>query len=164
MVLINHVELPQCPNTFCSSPAAYSHLSSGSIDDLAADLTSFVQRTLSHPTLHPPDLTIIPGKKSWALHIDLLVLSDTGNIYDALFIAAKSALWDLRVPRTQSVEFRQTLSDVEMADEMNQQQSALDTRNLNVTATDFELADSWDEGIPLKGRDTWPICVTLNLA
>ncbi|KAH8827231.1 ribosomal protein S5 domain 2-type protein [Flagelloscypha sp. PMI_526] len=149
------------------SPAAYPHLSTNAIEDLAADLTNFVQTILGHPTLHPPDLAIIPGKKSWALHLDLLVISDSGNVYDALFMAAHSALWDLRVPRTQSIEFRQggsTTDDIEMADEVQQQKSSLDTRNLNMTASDFELTDSWDEGAPLKGREKWPVCVTINLA
>lgn len=40
--------------------------------------------------------------------------------------------------------------------------SGFDTRQIT-TATDFELADTWDEGEPLEGRDRWPICLTLNI-
>jgi exosome complex component RRP42 len=40
--------------------------------------------------------------------------------------------------------------------------SGLDTRNVASTA-DFELLDYWEEGEPLKGRDRWPVCVTMNL-
>ena len=40
--------------------------------------------------------------------------------------------------------------------------SGFDTRQIP-TATDFELPDYWDEGEALQGRESWPICVTLNI-
>jgi exosome complex component RRP42 len=152
-----------------SSPAAYPNLSSLALDDLSYDMTTIVHQSLSHRSLHPPNLGILPGKKSWLLNLDIMVLSDSGNIYDALFIAARSALWDTKVPRTRSVQYQAKKSaiapssdqqDVEM--DFTETQSGFDTRQI-ITATDFELPDYWDEGEPLVNRDEWPVCVTLNL-
>jgi exosome complex component RRP42 len=122
---------------------------------------------LSHSSLRPPNLGIIPGRKAWLLALDFMVLSDAGNIYDALFMAARAALWDTRVPRTRAIEYRpdnkQDKGGNEMMDVDPESQSGLDTRRAKAPATDFELEDSWDDGVVLGGRDAWPLSVTLNL-
>ncbi|KAF8901050.1 ribosomal protein S5 domain 2-type protein [Gymnopilus junonius] len=151
------------------SPAAYPHLSSAALDDLQYDLTTILNSTLTHPSLHPKNLTILPGKKSWLLNLDLVVLVDSGNVFDALFLAARAALWDTKVPRTRSVEYKARKAggggeggekgDMEVDEEVV---SGFDTRQIR-HATDFELPDYWDEGEELDGRDRWPVCVTLNL-
>ena len=125
---------------------------------------------LSHASLRPSNLGIVPGRKSWLLTLDLTVLSDAGNVYDALFMAARAALWDTRVPRTRAVEYRPDGSssgggnkkegDMDVDPEP---QSGLDTRKSGAPATDFELEDYWDDGVVLGGRDVWPVSVTLNL-
>ena len=165
-----------------SSPAAYPHLSSLVIEDLQTLYTSILHSILSHPSLLPSNLSILPGKKSWLLHLDLIVLSDSGNVFDALFIAAKAALWDTKVPRTRIVGHRasggnepehKTKSsggimgstvkgsdmDVDLDGDL---ESSFDTRQLQL-AMDFELDDYWGEGDVLDGRDRWPLCTTLNV-
>ena len=137
-----------------------------------------VHETLSHSSLHPTNLTILPGARAWLVHLDLLILSDAGNVYDALFLAASAALRDTRVPRTRAIQYQapepvaaernsdrpvlqeETEGDVQMTDAA--QKSGLDTRPMR-QAADFELADYWDEGEPLACRGEWPLCVTLNL-
>ncbi|KAJ4490499.1 ribosomal protein S5 domain 2-type protein [Lentinula aciculospora] len=151
-------------NVSCS-PSAYSHLSSGALEDLQYDLTMVLHQTLSHPSLHPKNLGIIPRKKSWLLNLDLLITADAGNIYDALFLAARAALWDTKVPRTRSVEYKspKTLSSASGDMDIDQDTtSGFDTRNV-AHATDFELPDYWDEGEILEGRERWPAAITLNL-
>ncbi|SJL04062.1 uncharacterized protein ARMOST_07420 [Armillaria ostoyae] len=137
------------PSVTCSvtcSPTAYPHLSPPAIEDAQADLTALLHSTLSQH--RPPNLTILPGKKAWALHLDVLVLSDAGNLYDALFMAARAALCDTKVPRTRGVEYKA------------RKDSGFDTRT---APTDFELPDYWDEGEVLAGSDSWPVCITLNI-
>ncbi|KII91870.1 hypothetical protein PLICRDRAFT_38740 [Plicaturopsis crispa FD-325 SS-3] len=153
------------------SPAAYPHLSSPALDDLQHDLTTVLHQTLAHPSLHPGNLSILQGKKSWLLSLDALVLCDAGNVWDALFMAARAALWDTRVPRTRSVEYKAPKAsaaggskeggagDMEVDLEAA---SGFDTRQVH-RATDFELPDYWDEGDVLSGRDRWPVSVTLNV-
>ncbi|KAJ8521326.1 hypothetical protein ONZ45_g1972 [Pleurotus djamor] len=152
--------------TVTCSPAAYPHLSSGALEDLQYDMTTILNQILSHPSLHPPNLGIIKGRKSWLLNLDLLVLSDAGNVFDALFMAAKAALWDTTVPRTKSIEYkpsqRKNLSPEKMDVDEDTSPSGLDTRHVP-KAADFELHDYWDEGEELGERDSWPISITLNL-
>ena len=96
-----------------------------------------------------------------------MVLSDAGNIYDALFMAARAALWDTRVPRTRAVEYHSDNDNKNQGgremDVDTEPQSGLDTRRAKAPATDFELEDYWDDGAVLGGQDAWPVCVTLNL-
>ncbi|OCH89972.1 ribosomal protein S5 domain 2-like protein [Obba rivulosa] len=152
------------------SPSAYPHISSNALDDLQYDYTTILQQTLSHPTLHPPNLGILPKKRSWLLSLDLVVVSDSGNVFDALFMAARAALWDTKVPRTRPVQYRANPSgrssgDNMQVDQENDQEttSGFDTRQMAATAADFELPDYWDEGETLGGREKWPVCVTLNI-
>ncbi|KAF5338799.1 hypothetical protein D9758_012050 [Tetrapyrgos nigripes] len=154
------------------SPSAYPNLSTGALDDFQHDLTTVLNQTLSDRSLHPSNLVILPGKKSWLLNLDIVVLADSGNIYDALFMAARAALWDTKVPRTRSVEYKAkknesvSKSTVGGSGDMDMDQdtaSGLDTRQIISNAIDFELPDYWDEGEVLDGRDRWPLCVTLNL-
>ena len=143
------------------------------MDDLQYDYTTVLHQTLSHPTLHPANLGILPRKKSWLLSLDITILSDEGNAYDVMFMAARAALWDTKVPRTRGVQYAgrtaagtstsTTMGDASMeVDEAGVAPSGFDTRTIP-TATDFELPDYWDEGEVLDGREKWPICVTLNL-
>ncbi|KZT66902.1 ribosomal protein S5 domain 2-like protein [Daedalea quercina L-15889] len=152
------------------SPSAYPHMSSIALDELQYDLTTILNQTLSHPSLHPKNLSILPGKKSWLLSLDLVVLADAGNVFDALFMAARAALWDTKVPRTRAIQYQTRRSGyaskntdaMEVEGESNIT-SGFDTRDMARAAADFELPDYWDEGEVLDGRDRWPVCVTLNL-
>ncbi|KAG1736916.1 ribosomal protein S5 domain 2-type protein [Suillus paluster] len=135
------------------SPTAYPLLSSNALDDLQHDMTSILNSILSHPTMRPKNLIILPGKKSWLLNLDVIVFSDAGNIFDAIFMAARAALWDTKVPRTKSVQYRAKKGDRKDATH------AMDT----IQVADFELPDHLDEGEPLDGRQSWPVCLTLNL-
>jgi exosome complex component RRP42 len=122
-----------------------------------------LHQVLANRTLHPKNLRILRGKKSWLLHLDIAVLSDAGNIYDVMFMAARAALWDTKVPRTRGVEYKAPKGAVGSdAMEVDETVSGFDTRQL-AKATDFELHDYWDEGEVLDGRERWPVCVTLNL-
>ncbi|KAJ7764587.1 ribosomal protein S5 domain 2-type protein [Mycena maculata] len=158
--------------TVSCSPSAYPHLSAPALDDLQHDMSTLLHQTLAHPSLHPANLGILAGKKSWLLNLDCVVLADAGNTYDALFMAARAALWDCKVPRTRGVEYKAAVApgakvsesgEMDVDRDPGEQQSGFDTRSIS-RAVDFELPDYWDEGEVLGGRDKWPVCVTLNVA
>ncbi|KLO12094.1 ribosomal protein S5 domain 2-like protein [Schizopora paradoxa] len=154
-------------NVSCS-PAAYPSLTMLQLDDFQSDLTSILDTTLGCSSLCPTNLSIIPRKKAWLLHVDALVLADDGNVYDALFLAAAAALHDTRIPRTRPIEYRpnnaRSQASADASDDPMDGASGLDTHAMP-KATDFELMDYWDEGEPLVCPNgmSWPICVTLNL-
>ena len=160
----------------CSPSSAYPHYTNNALDDLQEDYTTVLQEALTHPSIHPTNLVIIPNKRSWLLHLDLVVLADNGNIYDALFLAASAALRDTRVPRTKVVEYKARVKigekfdeDTEMTDVKegakapHDANSGLNTRTWK-NAAEFELEDYWDDGEALKCSGPWPVCITMNYA
>ncbi|KAF8840269.1 ribosomal protein S5 domain 2-like protein [Paxillus ammoniavirescens] len=159
--------------TVSCSPAAYPTLSSNALDDLQSDLTTLIGSVLSHPSLRPGNLLIVPGKKAWVARLDAVVFADGGNLVDCLMLGCRAALWDTKVPRTRAIEYRapgkKGAGDKAQGEGMDvdaqgeeEGRSALEPSAVS-RVTDFELTDYWDEGEVLEGRDTWPVCVTLNV-
>ncbi|KIJ53408.1 hypothetical protein M422DRAFT_155461 [Sphaerobolus stellatus SS14] len=140
------------------SPSAYPHLSPSSLDELQYDFSQVLNSVISDKSLRPSNLTIIPGRKSWLINLDCIVLSDAGNVYDALFIVARAALCDSRVPMTRPIEYK--APQKASGDIMDE--SGLDTRQAT-KAADFELRDYWSDGEILEGNNRWPLCITMNL-
>lgn len=44
-------------------------------------------------------LSVLPGRHCWALYVDILILECGGNLFDAVSIAVKAALFNTRIPR-----------------------------------------------------------------
>ncbi|KAF8130595.1 ribosomal protein S5 domain 2-type protein [Boletus edulis] len=154
--------------TVSCSPAAYPSLSSNALDDLQSDLTILLESVLSHPSLRPNNLVIVPGKKAWAVKLDAVVFADGGNVVDCLMLACRAALWDTKVPLTKWVEYRAprrhaAQGDVGMDVDVDEEAGGGFETKGESRATDFELTDYWDEGEVLSGRESWPVCVTLNV-
>lgn len=59
-------------------------------------------------------LVLISGKKVWILFIDIYVLDQDGNLFDACEIAALSALMNTRIPETKIVTDEDGNEDVEI--------------------------------------------------
>lgn len=47
-------------------------------------------------------LCILPKYQCWKLYVDILILQCAGNLYDAISLAVKCALFDTRIPRVSS--------------------------------------------------------------
>lgn len=144
-----------------SSQSAYPHKTNSQLDEFSADLTSVISSALSSSITPSSQLTIVPNKKCWLLNVDALVLSDAGNIFDALFIAIRGALWDLKIPRTHGIQF-DSQPPGKSGGEGDIMKDVLRERR-RADAIDFELEDYWDDGDPLANRDSLPIAITLNL-
>ncbi|KAN0078313.1 hypothetical protein V8E55_010370 [Tylopilus felleus] len=143
-------------------PQRTLRFSSNALDDLQSDLTILLESVLSHPSLQPDNLVIVPrtGKKAWAVKLDAVVFADGGNIVDCqVMLTCRAALWDTKVPRTKAACRTSRCRDADGATEEKGGLETKDTRD----ATDFELTDCWDEGEVLSGRDSWLVCVTLNV-
>ncbi|KDQ20856.1 hypothetical protein BOTBODRAFT_100718 [Botryobasidium botryosum FD-172 SS1] len=140
------------------TPSAYPHHSLSALDELSDELSSLLQSILSHTLTPSEQLTLVPGKKAWFISLDALILSDAGNAHDALFIAARAALWDLRIPYTRGIEF--DIKDGEVVVGDSEGIGRMIGRKRTV---DFELPDLLDDGVPLEGRDSLPVCISLNL-
>ncbi|CAD6571680.1 MAG: hypothetical protein CYPHOPRED_004546 [Cyphobasidiales sp. Tagirdzhanova-0007] len=160
-------------------------VSSSALQSLPSDPTL---NLLSHVHLltsslaHHPQLVILPFQKYWQLHIDISILSSGGggNLYDILSIAVRSALWDLKIPRTKPVAYVKPGSkargdDTEEGGEsgmkalLKGKKGALDLRKgsaggKGTGAADFEILDYEAEaGEQLNDREKLPLSLSLNL-
>jgi hypothetical protein len=76
-----------------------------------------------------------------------------GNMHDALFMAARAALWDTRMQRTRAVEYRpDTEEGGKGGNEMDvdsEPQSDIDTRRSKAPVAGLEPEHSWDDGAVL---------------
>ena len=77
----------------------------------------------------------------------MIVLSDSGGVYDALFLVGRSALRDAKVPKTRSGPCQPESTivgdrDVKMS--ANESDSAFNTRKVTKGAVS-KLADCWGE-------------------
>jgi exosome complex component RRP42 len=130
-------------------------LPSAALEDKSEELTAILSDVYSRDEILPSNLIIIPGKKVWTLQVDVLVLSEDGNLLDILFMAVHAALYDCRVPSTRSVQYKARASIGT--------ESGLDTRSGAHQDADFELKDYWDEGEPLSNQGSLPVAITFHL-
>lgn len=134
-----------------------------------ADLTTLLQHTI--PSLLPP--LRITDSLSFHYTIDVLINQTGGNLVDTLFLSVRSALCDLKVPRTKNVAFEAAILEEEGESDMAGIKGAalgnkkkLDRRNKAYAAgAEFDLEDFGDEGeyLPASVRDSLPVCITLNI-
>eukprot|EP00088_Acartia_fossae_P019952 TRINITY_DN21684_c0_g2_i1.p1 TRINITY_DN21684_c0_g2~~TRINITY_DN21684_c0_g2_i1.p1 ORF type:complete len:292 (+),score=28.55 TRINITY_DN21684_c0_g2_i1:38-913(+) len=82
----------------CSANASPAFEGRGG-DNLAADISRVLARSYASPEiLNLKELCILPGKTCWILYVDILVLEVGGNLYDAVSMAVKAALFSTKVP------------------------------------------------------------------
>jgi len=87
------------------SQSAYPHKPPQVLDETSADLTALISPVLTSALTPSSQLTVVPQRHSWLLSIEAIILTDDGNAIDAVMIAIRAALWDLRIPRTKEVQF-----------------------------------------------------------
>ncbi|KAK3873203.1 hypothetical protein Pcinc_021772 [Petrolisthes cinctipes] len=83
----------------CSANAAPEFEGRGG-EDLATTLSAMMDRLYSSPyTLDRSCLCVVPGKHVKVLYVDIEILDCAGNLFDAVSIGVKAALWATHLPR-----------------------------------------------------------------
>lgn len=72
-------------------------------------------------------LCIVKGRKCWKFFVDILILECGGNLYDAISLAVKAALWNTQVPSIKKVDIDGNNIELNVSDEL------FDCKKLNVT-------------------------------
>ena len=106
-------------------------------DDVNSHLSDAVTRLLQD-SLPLSSLCVMPGRFAWQLHIDAIVLSNDGNMLDAVSCAVWAALRNTRLPSLIPVRAEAGFED------------------------DFQLESSAEKAVPLQAGQL-PINVTLTL-
>lgn len=105
----------------------------------------------------------------------MILSSSAGNLADALFLSVRSALYDLKIPRTRNVAYeakedKDAQGDSDMAGikgaalgKKKEQKGEAGKRQ--AAGAEFEIEDYWDEGHPLEDavREDLPVCITMNI-
>ncbi|XP_065161292.1 exosome complex component RRP42-like [Atheta coriaria] len=88
-------------------------------DNLATEISNCLTAAYKSTTAFDTRvLCIMKGRKCWKLYIDILLLECAGNLFDAVSLAVKSALWDTRIPKIKSVTADGNKIDMEVSDEL----------------------------------------------
>ncbi|XP_017778507.1 PREDICTED: exosome complex component RRP42 [Nicrophorus vespilloides] len=97
-------------------------------DNLATEISNCLSSAYKSSTAFDAGkLCILKGSKCWKLYVDILLLECGGNLYDAVSLAVKAALWDTRIPLVKSVVVDGNKVDMEVSDEL------FDCERLDVT-------------------------------
>jgi exosome complex component RRP42 len=114
---------PDTPNTGVItvnvelSPIASPINESGPPGPQAVELARVVDRGIRESKVIPmedPKLCVIPGKKVWIIFVDIYVIDDGGNLFDASAFAAMAALANARLKQ---VVIDEDLEEVTLLDE-----------------------------------------------
>lgn len=82
-------------------PSASPEFDSRSVELLNIELARYMQKLFASrvkPAVDLAGLCLKPKFHCWALFVDVAVLGSDGNLFDAISIACRAALWDTRLP------------------------------------------------------------------
>lgn len=72
-------------------------------EELSLEISNILRLTFSSPySFDLKNLCILPKHQCWKLYVDILILQCAGNLYDAISLAVKSAMYNLKIPRVNS--------------------------------------------------------------
>lgn len=101
----------------CSANATPAFEGKGG-DDLATEISNIL--TLAYQTRNAFNLKqfcILPRKKCWKLFVDVLILQCGGNLFDAVGIAVKAALYSTEIPNITSATLDGGEPDIQFSDD-----------------------------------------------
>jgi len=68
-------------------------------EDLASEITALLTRAYNCPnTMDYASMCVLPGQQCWLLYVDVLLLECGGNLFDAVSLAVKAALFNVKLP------------------------------------------------------------------
>ncbi|XP_050311780.1 exosome complex component RRP42 isoform X1 [Anthonomus grandis grandis] len=110
-------------------------------EDLAIELANILASSYdSREALDLRKLCILKGRKCWKLYVDILILECGGNLFDAVSLAVKAALFNTQVPKIKNVNIDGDNVDIEVSDNIHDCES-LDVLNAPVLVTLCKIGD-----------------------
>ncbi|XP_005348215.1 exosome complex component RRP42 isoform X1 [Microtus ochrogaster] len=87
-------------------------------DDLGTEIANTLYRIFNNKSsIDLRSLCISPQEHCWVLYVDVLLLECGGNLFDAISIAVKAALFNTRIPRVRVLEDEEGSKDIELSDD-----------------------------------------------
>eukprot|EP01112_Ceratiomyxa_fruticulosa_P006464 TRINITY_DN1726_c0_g2_i1.p1 TRINITY_DN1726_c0_g2~~TRINITY_DN1726_c0_g2_i1.p1 ORF type:complete len:310 (+),score=67.05 TRINITY_DN1726_c0_g2_i1:61-930(+) len=141
-------------------PSASSEFEGRGAEYLNAELARALERAFAVSTLlEKKKLVIENSEYCWTLYIDALVLDSGGNLFDALSIATRAAVFDTRIPKVKIHHGEKGDIEIDIEDDPSQfLQLDVSSMPLLVTLTHingYEIVDATiDEEQCMLGRIT----------
>uniref|UniRef100_A0A674GS29 Exosome component 7 n=1 Tax=Taeniopygia guttata TaxID=59729 RepID=A0A674GS29_TAEGU len=87
-------------------------------EELGTDIANTLYRIFScENSVDLKSLCINPKEHCWVLYVDVLLLECGGNIFDAISIAVKAALFNTRIPKVRVLEDEEGTKEIELSDD-----------------------------------------------
>ncbi|KAL9651504.1 hypothetical protein ABK040_001450 [Willaertia magna] len=117
------------------SPSASHEFEGRGAEEMNAQLISTLRDLLKNSfAMDWSKLCIVKGKQCWILYVDCIVLDSAGNLYDALAIATRSALYNTKIPKIEVIEISPTETEFEVSDDPNDYER-IDCSNIPISVT-----------------------------
>ncbi|XP_043263148.1 exosome complex component RRP42 [Colletes gigas] len=126
----------------CSANATPAFEGKGG-DDLATEISNTL--VIAYQTRNAFDLKtlcILPHKKCWKIYVDVLILQCGGNLFDAVGVAVKSALYSTEIPKITAAMLDGGEPDIQLSDDAYDC-IKLDTSNYPVIVTLCKIGDNY---------------------
>uniref|UniRef100_A0A4X2M544 Exosome component 7 n=1 Tax=Vombatus ursinus TaxID=29139 RepID=A0A4X2M544_VOMUR len=87
-------------------------------DDLGTEIANTLYRIFNNKgSIDLTSLCISPREHCWILYVDVLLLECGGNLFDAISIAVKAALFNTSIPKVRVLEDEEGSKDIELSDD-----------------------------------------------
>ncbi|KAG4081194.1 hypothetical protein HA402_014642 [Bradysia odoriphaga] len=87
-------------------------------EELALEISNTLQKAYqSSKAFQLKNLCILPRQQCWKLYVDILILECGGNLFDAVSLAVKAALFNTRVPKVQAALMDGGTVDLTLSDD-----------------------------------------------
>ncbi|XP_072399651.1 exosome complex component RRP42 [Diabrotica undecimpunctata] len=141
------VPFPETPNlgkleffVDCSANATPDFEGRGG-EDLAIAISNTLSSAYSSPLAFDlRKLCILNGRKCWKIYVDILILECGGNLFDAVSLAVKAALWNTQVPLVKNVNIDGNNVEINVSDELYDCKR-LDVQNAPIMVTVCKIGE-----------------------
>ncbi|GAB0092617.1 Rrp42 [Sergentomyia squamirostris] len=88
--------------------------------DLALEIANALQEAYASPqAFNLKDLCILKSHQCWKLYVDILILECGGNLFDAVSLAVKAALFNTKIPKVSAVQVDGGNIELELSDDVH---------------------------------------------
>ncbi|XP_037548734.1 exosome complex component RRP42 [Nematolebias whitei] len=86
-------------------------------EELGTELSNTLYKAFNKDSLDLKSLCISPGEHCWVLYVDVLLLQCDGNLYDAMSVAIKAALFNTKIPKVNISTDDEGGKEIELSDD-----------------------------------------------
>ncbi|KAJ8985901.1 hypothetical protein NQ317_010658 [Molorchus minor] len=88
-------------------------------EGVAIEISNTLSAAYSSPNVFDlKKLCILKGKKCWKVYVDILLLECGGNLFDAVSLAVKAALWNTQVPLVKQIDIDGNNVEIKVSEEL----------------------------------------------